>query len=476
MTSGTPVVPADGLDRGAPTSISFTGAQTIVIGAAATAVTLGGIAAVHPHSFLNFLNFAVVWHTFILVFHRRELSRFSLAFAVNSVWIVCFYLVQTTVYPTSFGTTSPYGSWTDDSYFFALAADSIPAGLQVRENFQFYTAPFSGLINLLSLARIDHPMDAIFFQSGTAALLATFLGRFAKQLSGDDKLARNAYGFALVCPFLMMNGGVILIRDTLAAALLIYSLSCLFSRRYMLAGAAVALHFVIRPGTALILTPIYVVVFFGDLLAWTRRHLTRVLVTGSVLSVGLALILVPLAQPLARAAVRIFGGTVDGGAVGLLGRDLYMDLIVNASGTNRIFLAIQSQVFPVRLVLNALYMFLYPFLSFRAAFETAYFDLRSVTMSLAFPIYAFWLNAWFIAGITTRKKVISHQSQIIAATLTGYALIGTYSLQTRHTTILFPLFYLLVAMGFTSSPKSIRQFGYLCSGLLMMFQVALVLR
>lgn len=443
---------------------------------AASLFTLVGVVIVNPGSIAFFAYYLLLWLAFILVFHREEAGAFCYAYLINSAFIAAFYLIQTNVYPDSYGTTSPLGSWTDDSYFFALAADSIPANLLIRDNYFLYSNPFTTLINSLTPMSIAHPMDAIFFQSGVAALLATFSRRFTIQLSGDARLGNTVYTFAVICPFLMMNGGVILLRDTFAAALLIYSMACLNARRFGLSAMAIAFQLAIRPGTGLILLPAYAVIYSSNILALLRRH-------PLLLPIGTAAIVAALATALTLSWDRLLDLAPDflesalfkAASVDLLGRELFADLTADP-GFNNALLAIQELPFAIRFVLNGAYIFLYPFLNPRVATAGQFFDIRALTLNLFLPIYAFWLNAWFIAGAITKARVARRQRAIVWAIVVALLLIGTYSLQTRHKTILYPLYYFIVAIGFRKASAGERRVGYACSAFFLLIQVVFALR
>jgi hypothetical protein len=455
----------------------ITPAEQYALACAATVLTAAGIYVVHPHSIVHFAWYFGLWSGLVLMLHRRDGGPFVLAFLLNSAFIAGFFVVQTQVYPDSYGTTSPLStSWTDDSHFFSLLADELPPNLLVRDQYFLYSQTFSTLIRALTPLPIVHPMDAIFFQSGTAALLATFTRRLMLQLGAERKLASVAYAFTVGCPFLLMNGGAILLRDTLAAALLVYTISTLLNRRWFLAFAAILLQLAIRPGTGLILLPVIVVVFRGDLASFVRRHPVSApiaLLGAPLLLVGLVLAfwdtLFALAPDLFAAALLSASG------VDLLGREVIDDLTATENA-NIVFLAVQELPFPVRLILNGAYMFLYPFLSPRYAFAGVDFDLRALTMNLLFPVYAIWLNAWFIAGVLCRRHVLKRQREIVWAIIVGLLLIGTYSLQTRHKTVLFPLYYIVVTIGLCRATPSERRIGYWCSSMLALLQVAFAAR
>lgn len=444
-----------------------------VVGVVAAILTTLGIVVVHPHALPHFAYYAAFWVVIIAVVERESLPDFSLAFVVNAVFTAAFFLIQTRIYPESYGTTSPLGSWTDDSYFFALVADDIPALLEVRDNYFLYSHPFTDFIRLVTVFRIDHPMDVMFFQSGIAAALATFSKRFMWRMSENPQLAATVFLLTMICPFLMMNGGVILLRDTATAALFVFSLYSLESGRHLTAVGALAMLVAVRAGTALIFLPAYGIIYSAEIWEFLKKHAWWAVGVGATL-VGLGIWAFLESEFLMEWAIYVMTGNAEGGGVGLLGREVYETIL--AYGTNEVLLRIQEQPFAIKLVLNGAYIFLYPFLSLKEAFGTPHFDLRSFTMTLVTPLYAFWLNAWFIAGAVTRVQVTRKQRRIVLAAVASFLMIGTYSLQTRHKTTLYPLYYFVTSVGLVAAGPVARRIGYVASALLVLLQVALMFR
>lgn len=447
-------------------SAGFASDKRNLLGGLAIVLTVLATAYVRPYSLVMYAYYFALWGGFAYTLHRKQFQDFSFAYIVNSLAIAVFFVVQTRYYPESYGTTSPLGSWTDDSFFFALAADHVPPSLELRQGYSEYSQPFSTIVKALTLPTTYHPMDVIFFQSGTAALLATFTKRFLWQMSADSRLANAAYILAVTCPFLMMNGGVVFIRDTLAAALFIYALSCLFDRRFILAGVAVVLEIVIRPGTGIILLPAIALIYLSSQQLVSQRNLLVL-----ALCVPLAAVILLRATVLGD-LLPSYAGAIE--QVGLGGRQVFTDLRAD-TGSNAIFLSLQEQPFLIKLILNGGYMFAYPFLDPLEPFSTPYFDLRTVVMGIVAPVYAFWLNGWFIAGAITRVRAMRRQYQVLWATIITLLIVGTYSLQTRHKTIVYPLYFIIIAIGMIRAKPLDRQIGYSLSFALVLLQLAISL-
>jgi hypothetical protein len=439
--------------------------QRTTIALVATATTLACIMLVKPTSLAHFAWYFCVWNCLSLLLQRKFSGNFAFAFLLNSALTAVFVLIQSTVYPDSYGTTSQWSaSWTDDSYFFATVADTVPADMLLRHEYWLYEPVFTRLIRAITPLSIDHPLDAIFFQSGTAAMLATFASRLMLQLSRDQRMANLVFVFAIICPFLLMNGGAILMRDTLTAAVFVYSLCCINDRRFLSAALAIGLHAAVRPGTAMILMFAYPIIYFAELKAFLVRWPVLSALTAILFVTG-----VVIGFPYAVEYVAGLYGT--DAAVSLVGREVFSDLAADSSA-NTFFLAIQEMPLPIKLVLNAVYMFIYPFLSLRTVLDSQYFDTRSFLLNIVAPIYSLWLNAWFFAGALRGKPVIDRQRAITVAIAVILILVGLYSLQTRHKTIVYPLYYILIAVGFAKATPNSRRVGYALSAFLFLVQVA----
>jgi hypothetical protein len=445
-----------------------TGFAQISISLLAAAVTFTGILVVKPTSLAHFLWFFCLWNGVIVVFHRNDSARFAQAFLVNSAFVSVFVLVQSAVYPDTYGTTSPLAaSWTDDSFFFSVVADSVPPDMFTRPSYWEYEPMFGSLVRMVTPLYVEHPLDVLFFQSGTAALLSTFTARFMIQLSRDSQLANIVFVFTMVCPFLLMNGGAIFLRDTLAAALFVYSLSCINERRLLSAAIAVALQLSVRPGTGAILMLAYPIIYFVEVRSFVGRH---PMVAGT-----LAFVFAIAAVMISPLAIEFVASNLRLDSIGILGREVLAEQGADSS-VNAIFLAIQENPFIVKLILNAAYIFLYPFLTLQPLVESSHFDLRSILLGIVVPVYSLWLNAWFFAGMFRGQPAIDRQRALSVAFVVILLLVGTYSLQTRHKTIVYPLYYLLIAIGFARATPVSRRVGYALSGILLFVQLASALR
>ncbi len=433
---------------------------------ALTVVLTGFVNVRSIQAYIYFLCFGIA---FILFLDKKEAWAFTYAFIINAALTSIFVVIQCYVYPESYGTTSPFGSWTDDSYFFSLIADRIPLGLVTRDYFYEYTAFFSQTIRFVTPFRVYHPLDVIYFQSITAALLTIYSRQFAIQLTGDKKFANTVYIFCIVSPFLLMNGGAILLRDTLVAALFILSLCFINRKRYLIAAVAFSLQFLIRSGTGFIFAPLYFIFYYKEIKSFlfSRKKMAysvSIIVGIAVgLYFGISYIIDNLSEILLTKGISFAG------------REVFDDLTAT-TGMNGIFLFIQNQNFLVKLILSGCYIFSYPFLNFTDFVNSEGIDVRYLLISVVYPIYSFWLNAWFLAAVFEKIKKIKKQKVLIVTFIVGFLLVGIFSLQSRHKTVFMPFYYFFVAAGFVYSSKKHRQIGYILSGIWLLAQLALSFR
>lgn len=421
--------------------------------------------AVNWQSTLGYFYYFIIWLIFIVLFDHVETKTFTFAFVVNGFLTVVYITIQCLSDPTSYGTTSPTGSWTDDSYFFALLADKVPTGLFTRENYFTYSEPFSNLIRFLTPFKIYHPLDVIYFQSGIAALLCTYVKKFTIQITEDKTIGYTAYLFCLVSPFLLMHGGAILIRDSAVAALFIFSLSCINSKRYFPAFIAISLQFFLRIGTGFILLPLYFIIFFNEIKIFFNQFKNYAYIIPLFL---LTILLIYIYQSIIIENLNLI---LLSKGVSASGREIFDDL--ESGNGNVIFLFIQNQSFVIKLILSSLYVFLYPFLNSTGSITDHGVDMRTILVNVVYPIYLFWLNAWFFSTFLDKNIKFDKKKLLIIAFIVGFFMIGIFSLQTRHKTIMLPLYYIFVAIGFSLSSKNSKLIGYTISGSWVLIQISL---
>lgn len=416
-------------------------------------------------SFFSYLYFFALWGALVFSLYRDHFLDFTKAYLVGALVTIVFFLFQISAYPDSYGTTHPLGSWSDDSFFFALMADILPPGLYVRDFYYEYDSFFSILIRSLTPFHIGHPSDVVFFLAGVLGILAVFTYRLALRWISDTNVARIAYWMTVFSPLYWMFGGSILIRDTLIAAFFVYIIDCLYERRQVLALLVFSGLFALRPGSALLALALIAILFFREIFRFNRIVPLLMAVAGSITALWLYQDFVIVF------AMNLISGTSEGGAISLVSREFIVGM--GEGSGEEVLSSVQDLPFPARLLLNGFYMFLFPFFTWDDFMFREVFDLRYFLLSGIVPILGIFLNTWFFSGMLTKNVNFKMRKLVLTAFLFGLVFIGTYSMQGRHTLLLMPFYYIICAYGLTYSIKWIK---YICLGLAVILFVVQALR
>jgi len=417
----------------------------------------------NPSSLLGYWYFLAIGLLFFSLFDRSELKDFAQAYLINGFLTALYVLAQVHFYPESVGCTSPLGLQTDDSYFFSLVADDIPPDLETREGYFLYTSGFSDLVRFITPFRVTHPLDVLFFLSIVAGLICVYTQQYALQLTGDKKVARTAYILCQFCPLMLMNGGAVFVRDTFVGGLLILSLCCINRRRFFAFVCCTLLQFVLRPGTALIILPLYSLIHVGDVFTGLKSQEARVrfAFTALILAGTVAAVFLwreQLEDLLETQGIRLSEFRREG-----------LDDVLMGSGRGT-FMWVQEQSLLVRILLATAYMYLVPFLALTGLVTQYGFDSRFLLMNIVYPLWVIPIHAWVIASLFTKQKSSADLRWMALAFLVGCFLIGAFSLQSRHKVIIQPLLYVLAAAGCHLAPREARRAGYVFSALWFAFQ------
>lgn len=433
-------------------------------------LTLLIVGVMHPWGILGYLYYFLIWITFIYIFDRRELASFSRAYTVNGLLTAIFIAVQIYNYPESYGTTSPLGSQTDDSYFFSLVADDLPSEFETRYAYYLYSHGFTDFIRAVTPFTIVHPLEVIFFLSGIAGVISAYARRYVLDVTNDPKSAKTTYLLCLLCPFLLMHGGAVMVRDTCIAALIILSICCINNARYVSFMACIGLQFWMRPGTALLVLPLYGVLYAADITrvlkaAENRRRVIFMSMFAVCVVASLYYFRSDLEELLEQKTVFL--------------TDVSRSGVINeyvATGGRGAFVWVQQQPLALKLVLAPLYMLLNPFFSVTGVLNPAGFDMRTFLVTVIYPIFAIAVHAAVIAALLSPHPFRQRAFWIFATFMLGCLLVGVYSLQSRHKTIILPLYYVIAGIGFHWAGSNARLVGYAVSATWFIAQVGYAVR
>jgi len=432
------------------------------------AVVSGLICLINPHSLIGYYYYFALWLGFMVLFDRRQAKWFVSAYLITAVLAALYVLVQVHYYPQSYGCTSPLGAQTDDSFFFSLVADSIPPGMETRDGYYLYSYGFSSIVRWITPFYVAHPLDVLFFLSGVAGLVCVYARQLTIQLTSNRHAGRTAYVLSLFCPMMLMNGGAVFVRDTMVGALLVLSLCCIFRRRYLAFGICVAMQFVLRPGTAVMILALYGFMFAENLgsLLRTRKARLRVGLAVVILGVAGSWVLYSKQEQL----MQLFQD--NGVSVTDLRREGQSEILAAGFGKGA-FAAIQQQVLPLRVLLSLVYMYLAPFLNPNGMVTPDAFDCRILLMNVVYPIWAVPIHAGAVAALFPKDpRLRKPLRKWLLMLLVACFFIGVFSLQIRHRVIIQPLFYVLAAAGFYLGSTRGKVIGFCLAGLWIVFQLA----
>jgi hypothetical protein len=412
----------------------------------------------HPFSLVAYWYYFIFWAGFMFLLDREQQRWFTHAYFVNGLLTAIFVAIQIYNFPDSYGTTSPNGSQTDDSYFFSLLADEIPSNMETRASYFLYESTFPTLIKALTFFRVTHPLDVLYFLSGIAGLVCVYARQLTMQIAASDsRAAKAAYSLCLLCPLFLMNGGAVLIRDTFAGALFLMSLCFIYRARYFTAIICIGMHYALRPGTALLVLPVYGVIYFSEIrTAFTDSRLrTRAFIIGF----GALAVLAGLYVMRDEISFLLEENTV---IIAKLSREGMIDNYISLGGQGT-FVWVQQQSIPVKLSLAGPYILLNPFLTLSGFSNPIGFDLRTFLMGIIYPLFIFGVHAMALSSLTVRVAFSDRIWLMFGAFLLGCTLIGVFSLESRHKVVLQPLYYILAAIGIYRASPSQKLFGYALS-------------
>ena len=412
-------------------------------------VTLINVASLIP--FFYFLLLAIV-------LYGTAFSRFSaeavMLYGVYSLLSTGIYLIQYWTLPEFYGFSGGLGIGTDDSFYYSQAANSIPLGFPLRDNFSSYVHGYSRVLRKVSVWSINHPLDILFFNSVGAVLTPLFTRETARNLFDDDHIAIAVFGFSAICPFLLSNS-LVLIRDGWTAALLMAGLYFLLKKKYaLLIGSMVLLFYLRIASGAIALGALVFVVWLMYREAQVHKFL-RPLLLGSV--VGVVALVALYAVPI------IWEYVLAKGLAGGFFREEFAREYVIGTGSGRAnpaMGALLSQPWYIRIPLSTAFFSILPTFELSSVIREGVFIPRSLMASVAYPLlFVFYIN-YLARGLHYALSKKDIDLIAVAILFFGFILaVSQLSLQARHKTMIMPLMYLLVGYGYVNYTKNGKVVG-----------------
>lgn len=430
-----------------------------------TAVALSAVALltalVSPHSALVL----VWWGTLVALVYRVSLGSSDVGpvlrvFAFYSLLAVVLYKTQLWTNPAYYGFSGGNGVGTDDSFFYSLAAYDLPFDFPRRFAIAAQRHNYADLLKVLLAVhrRIFpslHPLDLLFFNTAVLSFLPFATRELHRSVFPGDRGDRWAWGMALVAPFILANG-VILMRDGLVATVFVGGLVTALRRRWLsfLLLLAATSWLRVQSGVMLGVMAVTMVLTWRELdetrADWRRAGSgLRLILTGS----GLLLLVLVAVQVTLRP---------DWFGLAFRGDFLRSTIGVSAkvdTGTSTFYALSQLPVF-LRLPLSLLFYIGSPFLALASLKTHGLWIPRAFltnVFALLFPLYA----AWFYRGLmrVVRER---HRGALVLVLLfvVSMSLVTQASMQMRHKIPLQPIFYILAAYGVTSPFGQDRSLGW----------------
>ena len=399
--------------------------------------------------FYSFL-FAVVWK---FVLKWSNLPRGLGVFFFYALLALCLYEWQLLVLPDYFGFSGGLGVGTDDSYFYSLAAPVLPEGFPVREVYWLRFHNYSDVLKIFSglfyaLYSNLHPLDLIFFNVLGLSLVPFFSEKVALIATNDSRAAKFTFWTTLICPFLIVNG-LILVRDGWVAMFYIGAFYSLMTRHYLLLGCMLLGAFDFRMESGLML--MFSVVLYGSVVGRSYSSV-RTCVIQDWRGTPVILAIFSVFFVLGVFTWAVIG--IDQTAVMvkfLLYRvdflNSFISLSAGADGGGTFYKINQLPWF-FSVPLGFVFFLGSPFFSVRELIIDGNFIPRILLTNL-FSIMFIWYFAYLSRAIV---RILQGSNSVITILLLIFLidmlLLSQASMQIRHKVALMPLFYVILGYGY----------------------------
>lgn len=426
---------------------------------------------VNPLTIVPFIVYGgLTWGVARLTLNAEHTAQHMAVFTAYAFITLGIYLAQLWTQPAYYGFSGGFGVGSDDSFFYSLVARSLP------DEFPFRAGRFIPDHNFAHMLRVPariiwalggrlHPLDLLLFNAAGLAALPTLTRALGLRVGLDARASNLAFLFTAVCPFMMLNG-LILVRDGWEAVLFTGGLLAVVVRRWPLAVALTAATFWLRSGTGLLLVGTEALLAYADVRHWARyAYPSRALAVRVVLAGVLGLVV-------AAVVVNVMGTSEfsffrSDFIASTLTRSVEVD-----EGPSSFYTIMKLPVF-LRVPLGFVFYWGSPFLSLRSLNMDGIWVPRMFLSNLFSLLFLFYA-AWFLRGVI---RIVQDRRAgmvlVLIAVFVGILILSQASMQLRHKTVVMPLFYLVVAAGLTRSEDRYRTLGWLFSLGLFVFSGAL---
>jgi len=402
------------------------------------------IAAINISSLIPYFYFLLISIAIVETIYPLPLRRVLADYGLFAFLMLALYLFQYWASPQFIGLSGGFGIGTDDTRYFYYIADSYPEGFQYSHDVSQMRA-YEHILKFIAIFPINHPLDILFINIIPLILIAPFTQEIAYRFTGDEGVARLSAKLIRFCPFLLSNS-LILIRDGWTTMAFVGGLCFLTRANYFKCGAMLAVLFVLRVGSALLLISA-MLILIPRLIMWRKADWTRL---AYVLVIGVIMI-----SLLIVSADVIFNYLLEKGFLGSFFFRSYFvsEFMTQAAAVTgneeSILLAIYRAPDHIRIPLGFIYFFMSPLFSLNQVIRMDVIAPRAIMQNLYAILFIVYIK-YFIKGtiyaLRTRKWDVLI---IIAACLSMIFIISYSSIQIRHKTQALPLLYIIIAYGWS---------------------------
>lgn len=321
------------------------------------------------------------------------------------------------------GFSGPYaGIGTDDSRYFSAISRSDFYVPNAALGYSKWVHPFSEFLKVIYPFPIYHPLQIILHNLIGIVFLPILSVRLAEKINPNIETSNKKliYIFILFCPFINSNS-LILMRESWISSLIILGILTRIEKRWVVNILTLLLMFFLRPFSLL--------VYFAVLLPLELRRNKAAIVSFIILIFTSIIIVWTKIQD-----ILISFGIQE------IFRSSFVQEYLARLDSDSIISKIASQPIPINLILLPVFFFFLPFIDL-SLFYNEQIIPRFYMEALLSPIYNI-IPLTFLIGSLLSKLSKNHKD-LLFGFLLALAIISIVSIQTRHKSMIQPLFFIL---------------------------------
>lgn len=369
------------------------------------------------------------------IISRKEMKDLFFAFHFYLLFAIAFTIIFKSQFPAYLGMTGEEGGiGTDDCRFYAQVVGGEGVGYTIMVS-TVDLMPYSLLLKLIYPFQIFTPLNILTPTLLFTAYLPIYVRRLSYLLTNDNKLARLAFLYTLICPFTLYFGCIIL-RESFTALMVIAGLCYFLQKRYVPLFICVFALIWVRFGTLAFLLCGIVLLYRYQLRHKTRSDFPFVILI--LVIIGVFYLSFSYFQEFSK-------GKLEYGLIRSTDNERYEDSTIGA---------LMRLPFPLNILLSTVFFLFIPFLGIPQP-HYGHYLVGSFFQGFFTPLFMFFLwkpifNATLSALLERRHEAAK---KILYMAIIFAMILGTISMQSRHKTVLFPILCILAAYGYANKNK-----------------------